>query len=84
MIRVNNILGDDIFGLWHVKEIVVTKNGQRFAFAPDPETFTTEDEAEQHARLRARRFLQSRLGLANGDIRWDVVPTPEEGNQSQS
>jgi hypothetical protein len=78
VIRVKNIPGDDIFGLWRVKEIVVTKDGHRFAFAPDPETFTSKDEAEQHARLRARRFLQSRLGLTNGDIRGDSVPTLEE------
>lgn len=75
MIRVKNILGDDIFGLWHVKEIVVNKDGQRYAFAPDDETFTTKDEAEQFGRIRARRFLQRHLGFLNGDVAWDVVPS---------
>ena len=68
MIRIKNILSDDIFGLWHVKEIVVNKDGQQFAFAPDDEGFATKDDAERHARLRAQRFLQRKLGLMHPDI----------------
>jgi hypothetical protein len=68
MIKVKKILGDDIFGLWHVKQIIVNKNGQRFSFAPDPETFCSKQEAELHAHDRTRYFLQRKLGVINADI----------------
>ena len=74
MIRIKNILNDDIFGLWHIKETVVNKDGQRFTVTPDDERFSTKDDAEQHARVRAQHFLQRKLGLANGDTIWDVIP----------
>jgi len=67
MISVRNILGDDIFGLWHVKQIIVRTDGKRFCVAPDSETFSSRDEAEIHACNRARLFLQRKLGLLNSD-----------------
>jgi hypothetical protein len=68
MISVKNILGDDIFGVWHVKKIIVRTDGKRFSFAPDKETFRSKEEAEVHAYNRARLFLQRKLGLLNADI----------------
>jgi hypothetical protein len=66
MIKVKKILGDDIFGLWHIKQIIVKKNGKRFSFAPDHETFPTKEEAERHAHHRARQFIQRKLEFLNG------------------
>ena len=68
MIRVKNVLGDDIFGLWYVKQVIVNKDGKRFYFAPGHETFATKEEAEIHAVDRARHFIQRKLGLINADI----------------
>ena len=75
MIKIKNILSDDVFGSWHVKKIVVKKAGRRFILRLDDERFATKDDAEHHARVRAQRFLQRKLGLANGNIFWDVVPS---------
>ena len=33
MVKVKKILGDDIFGLWHVKQIIINNGGKRFSFA---------------------------------------------------
>ena len=74
MIKIKNILSDDVFGLWHVKKIVVKKDGHRFILTLDDERFATKDVAEHHARARVQRFLQRKLGLANGNIFWNVVP----------
>lgn len=63
MIQIKNILSDDVFGLWHIKKIVVKKDGQRFILTLDYERFATKDDAERHARVRVQRFLQRKLGL---------------------
>ena len=68
MIKVKKILGDDIFGLWHIKQIIVNKDGKRFSFAPDHETFPTQEEAERHAHHRARYFIQRKLGFLDGVV----------------
>jgi hypothetical protein len=76
VVRVRNILGDDVYGLWHVKKIVVHKAGQRFAVIPKKETFSTKDEAEHYAHLRTRRFVE--LGLAwknNNTVQWSAAIT---------
>ena len=75
MIKIKNILSDDVFGLWHVKRIVVKKDRRRFIITLDDERFATKDDAEHHARVPARRILQRKLGLASGNIIWDVVPS---------
>ena len=75
MIKIKNILSDDVFGWWHVKKIVVKKDSQRFILTLDDERFATKDDAEHHARVRALRFLQRKLGLMNGNILWDIVPS---------
>jgi hypothetical protein len=69
VVRVKNILGDDVYGLWHVKKIVVHKAGQRYALIPNKETFSTKDEAEHYAHLRTRRFVERRLGR-NPTVQW--------------
>ena len=66
VVRVKNILGDDVYGLWHVKKIVVHKAGQRYALIPSKETFSTKDEAEHYAQLRTRRFVERKVGRNNG------------------
>ena len=63
MVKVKKILGDDIFGLWHVKQIIINNDGKRFSFAPDNERFSSKEEAELHAHHRARHFIQRKLGF---------------------
>jgi hypothetical protein len=71
VVRVKNILGDDVYGLWHVEKIVVHKGGQRYALIPHKETFGTKDEAEHYAYLRTRRFVERKLGGDNNNtFRW--------------
>lgn len=72
MILVKNILRDDIFGLWHVKRIIVTKDSQHFAFSPEKDKFANKDDAERHGRVRDQRFIQHTLGLMNGYIVWEA------------
>ena len=67
MVKVKKILGDDIFGLWHVKQIIISNDGKRFSFAPDNERFSSKEEAELHAHHRARHFIQRNLGFLSGD-----------------
>lgn len=71
VVRVKNILEDDVYGLWRVKKIVVKKGRQRYALTPKKETFSTKDEAEYYAHLRTQRFVDRRLGLNqhNGQLR---------------
>lgn len=71
LVRVKNIFGDDVYGLWHIKKIVVNKSGQRYTFIPHKETFSTRDEAEYYAHLRTRRFVEGKLGQFNNSaIQW--------------
>ena len=70
VVRVKNILEDDVYGLWRVKKIVVQKGGQRYALTPKKETFSTKDEAEYDAHLRTQRFVDSRLGLNQHHGQW--------------
>ncbi|HEU4684341.1 MAG TPA: hypothetical protein VFS39_07555 [Nitrospira sp.] len=71
MIKVNSKLDDDIFGLWRVTEIVVQRDGERYAFVPDGEVFVDKSDALRFAQARARRFLQRQLGVTNGDVVWE-------------
>jgi hypothetical protein len=74
VIRVKNILGDDVYGLWHVKKVVVQKAGQRYAVIPNRETFSTKHDAERYAQLRTRRFIEQQLERDNNNIgRWRAV-----------
>ncbi len=61
MVRVKNILGDDIYGRWHIEKIVVQKDGQRYAIIPDKKAFSTKDEAECYAHTRTQRFVEREL-----------------------
>ena len=70
VVRVKNILADDVYGLWHVKKIVVQKDGQRYALTPKKETFSTKDEAEYYAHRRTQRFVERRLGLNHHHVQW--------------
>lgn len=60
-VRVKNVLGDDVYGLWHVKKIVVQKGGQRYAIIPRKEAFNTKDDAVHYAQLKTRRFIERNL-----------------------
>jgi hypothetical protein len=70
VVRVKNILGDDVYGLWHVEKIVVHKEGQRYVLIPSKETFRSKDEAEYYAWLRTRRFVERKLGRNNNNPQW--------------
>ena len=37
MVQVKNILGDDVYGLWHVKKFLVNKEGRRYVLIPNKE-----------------------------------------------
>jgi hypothetical protein len=70
VVRVKNILEDDVYGLWRVKKIVVKKGRQRYAITPKKETFSTKDEAEYYAHLRTQRFVDHRLGVNQHNGQW--------------
>ena len=82
MVKVKKILGDDIFGLWYVKQIIINNEGKRFSFAPDNERFSSKEEAEIHAHDRAQHFIQRKLaftsddGASNSSIRSKGEPVP--------
>ena len=67
------MLGDDVYGLWHVKKIVVQKGRQRYAIIPHRETFNTKDEAVHYAHLRTRRFVEHELRQNERTIQWRTV-----------
>jgi hypothetical protein len=74
MVRVKNILGDDVYGLWHVKKIILQKGRQRYILIPNKETFRTKDDAEYYAHLRTRRFVERKLGRTSSYLtRWRPV-----------
>jgi hypothetical protein len=73
VVRVKNILEDDVYGLWRVKKIVVKKGRQRYAITPKKETFSTKDEAEYYAHLRTQRFVDHRLGVNQHNGQWKAA-----------
>jgi hypothetical protein len=74
VVRVKNILGDDVYGRWHVQKIQVRKSGQRYAIIPNKETFRTKDEAAHYAHLRTRRFVERSDELNKSHaVRWTAV-----------
>jgi hypothetical protein len=74
VVRVKNILGDDVYGLWHVKKIVLQNNGRRYIIIPNKETFSTKDDAEHYAHLNTRRFVERKLGQTNHNpVRWRAI-----------
>ena len=73
MVKVKKILGDDIFGLWHVKQIIINNDGKRFSIAPDSERFSSKEEAEIHAHDRAQHFIQRKLAFMSGDSGGKVI-----------
>lgn len=62
MVRVKNILSDDVYGRWHIEKIVVEYNRQRYAIIPDHRAFSTKDEAERYAHMRTQHFVTRKLG----------------------
>jgi hypothetical protein len=62
VVRVKNILGDDVYGLWHVKRILINKEGRRYVLIPNKERFKTKEGAEYYAHLRTRRFIEGDRG----------------------
>src|SRR5215831_16697030 len=71
MIRVGTQLQDDIFGLWRVVRIFIQKDGRQLSLAPNGDTFTSPEDAQQYAQGLTWRFLQQHLGLTNDEIVWD-------------
>ena len=71
MIRVRTQLQDDIFGLWRVVRIFIQKDGRQLSLAPNGDTFTSPEDAQQYAQGLAWRFLQQHFGLTNDEIVWD-------------
>ena len=67
-VRTKNILGDDVYGLWHVKNIVVHGGGQRYAVIPTKEVFSTRSDAEHYADVRVRRFIEQKLSHNHGTV----------------
>jgi len=71
MAQVKNILGDDVYGLWHVKRILINKEGRRYVLIPNKERFRTKEGAEYYAHLRTRRFIEGdRGGNQNNTVQW--------------
>ena len=69
VVRVKNELADDVYGLWHVKKIVLQKGRRRYTIIPNKDTYSTKDDAEYYARLRTRRFVESQLRRINNSRR---------------
>ena len=71
MVRLKNILGDDVYGLWHVKRILINKEGRRYVLIPNKERFKTKEGAEYYAHLRTRRFIEGDRGRnQNNTVHW--------------
>ena len=70
MVRVKNILEDDVHGRWHVKKILVTKEGRRYVLIPDKEVFRTKEGAEYYAHLRTRRFVEGNRRRNHNSVQW--------------
>jgi gas vesicle protein len=77
MIRVRSQLGDDIFGLWRVVQILIQKDGRRVSLVPNGDTFTSPEDAQQYAQGLAWRFLRQHLGFTNGEVVWDFYEKEE-------
>ena len=74
MVRVKNILGDDVYGLWHVKRILINKEGRRYVLIPNKERFKTKEGAEYYAHLRTQRFVERKPEqINNNPVLWRVV-----------
>ena len=73
MVRVKNILGDDIYGRWHIEKIVVEKDGEHYAIIPDKKAFSTKDEAEYYAYTTTQRFVERKLRDKNSHLGWSAV-----------
>ena len=71
VVRVKNILSDDIYGRWHIEKIVVENNGQRYAIFPNHSAFGTKDEAERYAYMRTQHFVTQKLGRKT--VRWTTA-----------
>jgi len=73
MVQVKNILEDDVYGLWHVKKILVNKEGRRYVLIPNKEVFKTREEAEYYALLRTRRFVEGQRRPQNNSVQWTAA-----------
>ena len=72
VVRVKNILGDDVYGRWLIEKIVVQKDGQRYAIIPDKKAFGTKAEAEYYAHTRTQRFVERKIRNEKS-ARWRTV-----------
>jgi len=73
-VRVKNILGDDVYGLWHVNKILLQKGRRRYTLVPRSEGFRSKQEAEYYAYLRTRRFIEHQLERAHHHtVQWRDV-----------
>jgi hypothetical protein len=71
VVRVRNILGDDVYGLWHVKRILINQGRRRYVLIPNRERFRTKEGAEYYAYLRTRRFIEGGCGQnQNNTLEW--------------
>jgi hypothetical protein len=71
VVQVKNILGDDVYGLWHVERILIKKEGRRYVLIPNMERFRTKEGAEYYAHLRTRHFIEGYLGRKqNNTVQW--------------
>ena len=74
LVRVKKTLGDDIYGLWHVKKIVVQKGWHRYAIIPPKQTFSSKDEAVRYAHSKARRLVEYNLQKNKKDpFQWRLL-----------
>jgi hypothetical protein len=75
MVQVKNILGDDVYGLWHVERILIKKEGRRYVLIPNKERFRTKEGAEYYAHVRTRRFIEGQRGRnQKNTVEWRASP----------
>jgi hypothetical protein len=75
MIRVQIDL-EEIAYSWHVVQIFLNKDGERYSVVHVDTPFASRAEAGQDARERARKYLLEHFGIGNGDIMWEILPSP--------
>ena len=60
-----------MYGLWHVKRILIKKEGRRYVLIPNKERFRTKEGAGYYAHLRTRRFIEGDRGRnQNNTVQW--------------
>ena len=59
---------------WRVNQIVIDKDGVSHFVPASEESFPVKELAERDAQSKARTYLQTKFGIEDGDIIWQIFP----------